>query len=194
MVVHSATKYLNGHCDAVLGAIVGKDPDLGERLAFLQNSLGAVPSPFDCWLVLRGLKTLHLRMERQAKNAAMVANFLSNHPKVEWLSYPGLPSHPQHAIALRQHRGHGGMVAFRLKGDLAAACKFTKATRLFTLAESLGGVESLIELPAIMTHGSVNPGDRAALGITDTFVRLSCGVEDGYDLVEDLRQAFDQIQ
>ena len=193
VVLHSATKYLNGHCDVVMGVVVLNDSDLYEKITFLQNALGAIPSPFDCYLVFRGIKTLHLRLLRQAQNALQVAQFLESHPQIEAVFYPGLPSHKQHEIAKKQQSGYGGMVSFRLKGDLAQTCQLTKATKFFRLAESLGGVESLIEVPAIMTHGSVSVEDRKALGITDNFIRLSCGIEDGDDLVNDLKQAIELI-
>jgi cystathionine gamma-lyase len=190
MVMHSATKWLNGHSDVVGGAVVvGDDAELAERMAFVQNSVGAVQGPFDSFLVLRSLKTLGLRMERHCANALAVAERLAAHPKVERVSYPGLASHPQHALAKRQMRGGGGIVTAVLKGGLDEARRFCERTELFTLAESLGGVESLISLPAIMTHASVPPEVRAALGIGDSLVRLSVGVEDAADLVADLENA-----
>jgi len=189
VVVHSATKYLNGHSDVVGGVAVVKDAALAERLAFLQNAVGAVPSPFDCFLVHRGLKTLALRMQRHCDNAFAVAQWLECHPKVERVIYPGLASHPQHALACRQMRGFGGMVGAVLKGGEAEARRFLERCEVFTLAESLGGVESLIEHPAIMTHASIPPDVRAALGIGDALVRLSVGVEDVGDLIADLDQA-----
>lgn len=190
IVLHSATKYLNGHCDVVMGVVVVRDSGLRDRIAFYQNALGGIPSPFDCYMVFRGIKTLHLRMERHAQNAQTIAEFLEKSPHVEKVIYPGLPSHPQHELAKRQQRGFGGMISMVLKGKLEQASKFTQATKLFTLAESLGGVESLIEIPAIMTHGSVSPAEREALGIHDTFIRLSIGIESVKDLIEDLQQAF----
>jgi len=186
LVVHSTTKYLNGHSDVVGGAAVTSDPDLHARLAFLQNAVGGVPSPMDSFLVLRGLKTLGVRMERHASNALAVARFLEGRPEVERVLYPGLPSHPQHALARRQMAGFGGMVTFILRGGLPAATSFLKALRIFACAESLGGVESLIEHPAIMTHASVPPATRAALGISDGLIRASCGIEHPDDLVADL--------
>jgi cystathionine gamma-lyase len=190
MVMHSATKYLNGHSDIVGGIIVvGDRPELRERMTFLQNAVGAVASPFDSFLALRGLKTLALRMERHCRNAAAVAAWLEKHPKVARVHYPGLKSHPQHALAQRQMHGFGGMVTAILKGTLADARRFLERCQIFALAESLGGVESLIEHPAIMTHASLPPEKRAALGIGDGLVRLSVGVEDEADLIADLEQA-----
>ena len=189
VVVHSTTKYLNGHSDAVGGALVTRDEALAEKLRFLQNALGAVPSPFDCYLVLRGLKTLPVRMERHCKNAAAVAAHLEAHPAVERVLYPGLSSHPQHAIARQQLAAGGGMVTAVLKGGLDAARHMLSSTRLFVCAESLGGVESLIELPALMTHAGVPAQTRAALGIVDGLVRLSVGLEAETDLRGDLDQA-----
>jgi cystathionine gamma-lyase len=168
------------------GAIVTADAGLHGRLAFLQNAVGAVPSPLDAFLVLRGLKTLGVRMERHARNALAVARFLEGHPRVERVIYPGLPSHPQHALARRQMSGFGGMITFVLRGGLPAASAFLRAVRLFSCAESLGGVESLIEHPAIMTHASVPKETRERLGIADGLVRASVGIEDADDLLEDL--------
>jgi cystathionine gamma-lyase len=190
MVMHSATKYLNGHSDIVGGVVVvGDRPELRERMTFLQNAVGAVAGPFDSFLALRGLKTLALRMERHCRNAAAVAAWLEKHPKVARVHYPGLKSHPQHALAQRQMHGFGGMVTAILKGTLADARRFLERCQIFALAESLGGVESLIEHPAIMTHASLPPEKRAALGIGDGLVRLSVGVEDEADLIADLEQA-----
>ncbi|MGI8741060.1 MAG: cystathionine gamma-synthase [Bryobacteraceae bacterium] len=190
LVVHSATKYLNGHSDMVGGiAVVGENRELSEKLKFLQNAVGAVAGPFDSFLALRGLKTLHLRMERHCENASRLAEWLEKHPKVDRVIYPGLASHPQHELAKRQMHGFGGMITAYLKGDLAATRLFLERCRIFALAESLGGVESLIEHPAIMTHGSVPAQQRADLGISDTLVRLSVGVEDYRDLQADLEQA-----
>jgi cystathionine gamma-lyase len=190
IVVHSTTKYLNGHSDVVGGAVVVNDGELRDRLAFLQNAVGAVPSPFDSFMVLRGIKTLHVRMARHDENARALAEWLATHRQVERVIYPGLSSHPQHQTAARQQRGFGGMISFDLKGDLEAARRFLKACRVFACAESLGGVESLIEHPAIMTHASVPPDRRRALGITDGFIRLSVGIEDLADLRADLETAF----
>lgn len=189
LVMHSTTKYIGGHSDVVGGALVTRDPDLHDRLAFLQNSCGAVPGPQDCFLTIRGLKTLALRMERHEQNARAVAAFLEAHPKVLRVIYPGLASHPQHALAAAQMSGFGGMISFYLRGDLAAAARFLKAVQVFTLAESLGGVESLIEHPAIMTHASVPKEKRDALGIADGFIRVSVGVEHIDDLLADLTRA-----
>jgi cystathionine gamma-lyase len=186
LVVHSTTKYLNGHSDVVGGAIVTGDAALHERLAFLQNAVGAVPSPMDAFLVLRGLKTLGVRMERHARNALAIAQFLARHPQVERVIYPGLESHPQHALARRQMSGFGGMITFVLRGGLPAAAAFLRAVRIFSCAESLGGVESLIEHPAIMTHASVPKATREKLGIADGLIRASVGIEDLDDLLEDL--------
>jgi cystathionine gamma-lyase len=190
IVVHSATKYLNGHSDVISGIAVTADPGLAERLGFVQNAVGSVPSPFDCFLVTRGLKTLAVRMQRHCENALAVAQWLERHPRVERVLYPGLPSHPQHALAKRQMRGlGGGMVTMLLEGGVDDARRFLERCALFTLAESLGGVESLIEHPAIMTHASVPADVRAQLGIGDTLVRLSVGIEDVDDLIADLDQA-----
>jgi cystathionine gamma-lyase len=189
IVVHSATKYLNGHSDVVGGVIVVSDPDLGERLGFLQNAVGAIASPFDSFLVLRGLKTLHLRMERHCTNAQALAEWLTQHPSVERVMYPGLKSHPQHALARRQMAAFGGMVSIVLKGDLSYSRRMLERCRIFALAESLGGVESLIEHPAIMTHSSLPDEQRHAAGISDSLIRLSVGVEELDDLREDLEQA-----
>jgi cystathionine gamma-lyase len=190
IVAHSMTKYLNGHSDVVGGALIVKDTALRDRLAFLQNAVGAVPSPMDSFLVMRGTKTLHVRMERHETNAHALANWLARHPQVEHVIYPGLESHPQHALARRQARGFGGMISFVLAGGLPASRKFLTACHIFTLAESLGGVESLIEHPAIMTHASVPADRRAQLGIADGFIRLSVGIEDLADLQADLDRAF----
>jgi cystathionine gamma-lyase len=190
LVMHSATKYLNGHSDMVGGiVVVGENVELAERLAFLQNAVGAVAGPFDSFLALRGLKTLPLRMERHCSNALTIAEHLETHPGVEKVYYPGLASHPQHALARRQMSAFGGMVTVVLKGGLAAARTALERVEIFALAESLGGVESLIEHPAIMTHASVPPEARAQLGIVDGLIRLSVGVEDVEDLIADLDAA-----
>jgi cystathionine gamma-lyase len=190
IVMHSATKYLNGHSDMVGGiVVVGENPELAEQLGFLQNAVGAVAGPFDSFLALRGLKTLSLRMERHCANALAVAEYLSRHASVESVTYPGLASHPQHDLARRQMRGFGGMITAVLKGGLTVARRFLERVQIFALAESLGGVESLIEHPAIMTHASLPPSAREELGISDGLVRLSVGVEDVDDLVADLEQA-----
>jgi cystathionine gamma-lyase len=190
VVAHSMTKYLNGHSDVVGGALIVKDPALRDRLAFLQNAAGAVPSPMDSFLVLRGIKTLHVRMERHEHNARALASWLETHAQVERVIYPGLASHPQHQLHKKQARGFGGMISFVLRGGIDHARRFLSACKLFTLAESLGGVESLIEHPAIMTHASVPPENRAKLGIVDGFIRLSVGIEDLADLQRDLEGAF----
>ena len=190
VVTHSTTKYLNGHSDVIGGAVMLSDAALHDRLKFLQNAVGGVPSPMDAFLVLRGLKTLHVRMARHAENALALARFLEGHPQAERVIYPGLPSHPQHALAARQMKGFGGMLAFTIRGGLPAAVAFLKAVKVFACAESLGGVESLIEHPAIMTHASVPPETRAALGIADGFIRVSVGIESADDLVEDLERGF----
>ncbi|MBB5884841.1 cystathionine gamma-synthase [Xanthomonas sp. LMG 8992] len=190
IVVHSATKYLNGHSDMVGGmAVVGDNAELAEQLAFLQNSVGGVQGPFDSFLALRGLKTLPLRMRAHCDNALALAQWLETHPAVEKVIYPGLPSHPQHALAGRQMSGYGGIVSIVLKGGFDAAKRFCERTRLFTLAESLGGVESLVNHPAVMTHASVPVARREQLGISDALVRLSVGVEDVGDLQQDLERA-----
>jgi len=190
LVVHSTTKYLNGHSDMVGGvAVVGENTELREWLTFLQNSVGAIQGPFDSFLALRGLKTLALRMERHCASALTIAQWLERHPKVRRVFYPGLASHPQHALAKRQMRAFGGMISVELDGGLAEAKRFLERCRLFALAESLGGVESLIEHPALMTHGSVPPQVRATLGIGDSLVRLSVGIEDVDDLIADLAGA-----
>ena len=193
LVVHSATKYLNGHSDVIGGVCVTRSKAIAEQIAFLQNAIGSVPSAFDAFLVTRGLKTLAVRMERHCANAMLIAERLARHPKVESVIYPGLASHPQHVLAKRQMRGFGGMVSLRIKGGLAEARRFLERCELFALAESLGGVESLIEHPAIMTHASLPADVRASLGITDNLVRLSVGIEDAEDLVADLENAFDAI-
>lgn len=190
VVVHSTTKYLNGHSDVVGGAVLTSDGALHERLAFLQNAVGGVPSPMDSFLVLRGLKTLHVRMARHAENAMALARFLEGHPQVERVAYPGLPSHPQHALAKRQMSGFGGMLSFVVRGGLPAATAFLRAVRIFACAESLGGVESLIEHPAIMTHASVPEETREKLGIADGLVRVSAGIESVEDLLADLERGF----
>ncbi len=190
LVMHSATKYLNGHSDMVGGMIVvGDDAHLAEQMTFLQNAVGGIQGPFDSFLALRGLKTLHLRMKAHCENAAYLADWLQSHPAVEKVAYPGLKSHPQHELAKSQMHGFGGMVSVWLKGGLPAARRFMERTELFACAESLGGVESLVNHPAIMTHASVPADRRAALGITDNLVRLSVGVEDVADLRADIENA-----
>ena len=189
IVMHSATKYLNGHSDMVGGVAVTAREDLAEQLAFLQNSIGSVAGPFDSFLALRGLKTLDVRMERHNHSAGRIASWLEQHPGVESVLYPGLESHPQHEIAMRQMQGGGGIVTFFIKGSLDNARRFLENTHLFALAESLGGVESLVDHPAIMTHASVPPERRAELGISDQLIRLSVGIEGTEDLIDDLDRA-----
>lgn len=189
LVVHSSTKYIGGHSDMVGGAIVAQTKDLAERIAFLSNSMGPVASPFDSFLALRSLKTLSIRMQQHQKNAQKLAQFLESHPAVERVIYPGLPSHPQHQLACEQMSGFGGMISFYLKGDLSFSSRFLESVKIFALAESLGGVESLIEHPAIMTHASVPKERRQELGIDDSLVRLSVGIETIEDIIWDLDQA-----
>ncbi|HYY46922.1 MAG TPA: cystathionine gamma-synthase [Candidatus Angelobacter sp.] len=192
IVVHSATKYLGGHSDLIGGTLVVNRDDLYEQLAFLQNAIGGVPGPMDAWLVLRGLKTLAVRMREHDRNARQVATFLSTHPRVERVFYPGMPDHPQRELARRQMSGFGGMISFEVKGGLESARKVVERTQLFTLAESLGGVESLIELPAVMTHASIPAETRRSHGVTDGLIRISVGLEDVADLISDLDQALAQ--
>src|SRR3989442_3825422 len=190
IVVHSTTKYLGGHSDLIGGAAITSDPALYKKLKFLQNAVGAVPGPLDCWLVLRGVKTLALRMERHNQNARMIADFLVKQPKVLRVHYPGLKDHPQRDVVKRQMRGDGGTLSFELKRGLRECLKLLKKPRFFTVAESLGGVESLIEHPASMTHASVPRERRLQLGVSDGLIRVSVGVEDAEDLLEDLERAF----
>ncbi|WP_081110880.1 cystathionine gamma-synthase [Bdellovibrio bacteriovorus] len=192
IVVHSATKYIGGHSDVVGGIAVTSRDDLAEKLAFLSNGMGAIQGPFDSFMCLRSLKTLPLRMKAHQENAMAIAKFLENHPKVDKVIYPGLESHPQHALAKEQMHGFGGMITFYIKGGMDSARKFLENVNVFSLAESLGGVESLIEHPAIMTHASVPAENRKALGIDDSLIRLSVGVEDLNDLLNDLKNAFDK--
>ena len=189
IVMHSITKYINGHSDVVMGVVITKCEATHTKLRFIQNGIGAVPSPFDCYLALRGLKTLHVRMAKHETNAFAVAEFLEAHPNVEKVLYPGLPSHPQHDIAKKQCHGFGGMITFYVKGDLAKAKKVLENFKIFTLAESLGAVESLVESPAIMTHASVPKETREKLGISDSLIRLSVGIEGLPDLIQDIDQA-----
>jgi cystathionine gamma-lyase len=189
IVMHSATKFLNGHSDMVGGILATADAGLAERLAYLQNSIGAVAGPFDSFLALRGLKTLDVRMERHCKSALAIAEWLEQDPRVERVLYPGLASHPQHELATKQMPGFGGIVTFFIKGDLADARRFLERCEVFSLAESLGGVESLVDHPAIMTHASVPEKERAKLGISDQLIRLSVGLEALDDLIADLDQA-----
>ena len=189
IVMHSVTKYINGHSDVIGGAVITSDPELAEQIGFLQFAAGAVQAPFDCYMAHRGVKTLAVRMQQHQASAMKIAAHLEQHSKVARVLYPGLASHPQHALASRQMDGYSGMLTFFVKGDLDDANRVLKKTRLFTLAESLGGVESLIEHPAIMTHASLPAEVRKELGIEDTLIRLSVGIEDCEDLIEDLDQA-----
>ncbi len=188
LVLHSTTKYLGGHSDVVGGVVLTSDPDWNERLRFLQNAVGAVPGPMDCWLVLRGIKTLAARMEAHCRNAERVVDFLLDHPRVTRVYYPGLPDHPGHEAARRQMKGFGGMVSFEVEGGAEAAARVASRTRIFILAESLGGVESLIEVPAVMTHASVAGSE---LAVPAGLIRLSVGIEDPEDLIADLAQALE---
>jgi cystathionine gamma-lyase len=189
VVLHSTTKYLNGHSDVVGGALIVNSLKLKERIHHVQNSMGGISGPFDSWLVLRGIKTLALRMKRHEENASELAVFLEKHPRVDKVIYPGLPSHPQHEVAKRQMKGYGGMLTFFLKGDISNARKFLENVKVFSLAESLGGVESLVDHPAIMTHASLPPDVRKELGISDSLIRLSVGIENVEDLRNDLDYA-----
>ncbi|MCK6548276.1 PLP-dependent aspartate aminotransferase family protein, partial [Myxococcota bacterium] len=189
MVVHSVTKYLNGHCDVVGGAIALSDDEWHQRIRFLQNAAGAVPGPMDCFLTLRGIKTLHVRMDRHVDNAMEIAGWLAKHPKVSKVIYPGLESHPQYALAKRQMKKPGGMITFVVKGGIDASKRLLTGMEVFTLAESLGGVESLIEHPAIMTHASIPKDQREARGIDDGLIRISVGIEHVDDLKKDLEAA-----
>jgi len=194
LVMHSLTKYLGGHSDVVMGALIVNDDDLAERLTFIQNSCGATPGPQDCFLVLRGIKTLHLRMERHSQNGKTIAAYLKNHPKVEKVFWPGFEDHPNHHIAKKQMRDFGGMISFTLKGNkLEDAVKILENLKLFALAESLGGVESLCGHPATMTHASIPSEERNKIGLTDTLIRLSVGVEDAEDLKDDLANAMSKL-
>lgn len=194
IVVHSVTKYINGHSDVVMGVAAFNSDEMHKRLSFLQNAIGAIPSAFDCWLAHRGLKTLHLRAREATTNATAVAKALEGSPHVIAVNYPGLNSHPHRAIALKQHRNGmgGGMLSFRIQGGHAAAERFCQATSLFTLAESLGGVESLVEVPSSMTHAGIPKDQREAVGVFDDLVRVSCGVEDAEDLKADVLQALEK--
>jgi cystathionine gamma-lyase len=189
IVVHSTTKYLNGHSDVIGGALVLNDEEAYEAIKFYQNAAGGVPSPFDAWLTLRGIKTLAIRMRQHEENAQAIAGYLAEHPRVEKVYYPGLVSHPDHELAKRQMSGFGGMVSFQLKGSYADVAQVVRRFKVFALAESLGGVESLVCHPATMTHGSIPKDIREARGLTDTLLRLSTGIEDKEDLIEDLKQA-----
>lgn len=193
IVIHSTSKYINGHSDSIGGAVMLNNATLFEKIRFMQNSTGGILSPFDSYIVLRGIKTLGMRMERHAENARRIAGFLEHHTKVKRVIYPGLPSHPQFSLAKKQMSGFGGMIAVELEGDLSGAKRFVQNLKLFALAESLGGVESLIELPALMTHASVPEEDRKKLGISDTLIRISVGVEDAEDLINDIKAALETV-
>ena len=190
IVVHSTTKYLNGHSDSVGGAVMVSNEEIYGSLKFNQNAIGAIMSPFDSYMVMRGIKTLAIRMERHNKNAVEIARYLQEHPKVKRIYYPGLESHPQHELAMRQMSGFGGMISFEIDGGLKEARRFLEGLTIFSLAESLGGVESLIEHPALMTHASIPREEREKVGITDSLIRVSVGIEDVKDLMEDLDKAF----
>jgi cystathionine beta-lyase/cystathionine gamma-synthase len=193
IVIHSATKYIGGHSDVVHGVLVCNSDEIGERLGFIQNSCGAVPGPQDCFLILRGIKTLHIRMDRAMQNAKLIALHLNNHPKVAHVLYPGLESHPDHEVAKKQMNDFGAMLSFDLKNNsVESAYKILSSTHYFSLAESLGGVESLIGHPASMTHASIPQEERLRTGLTDSLIRLSVGIEDVYDLIEDLDQALEK--
>ena len=194
IILHSATKYIAGHSDVVLGALIVKDEALAEQLYYIQNAVGAVPGPQDCFLTLRGIKTLHLRMDRACKNAKKIAKYLDSHPKVNKVYYPGFKHHPNHDIAKKQMSDFGAMISFDLNEDtFVIAERVLSATKIFSLAESLGGVESLIGHPASMTHASIPREERLKVGLTDSLIRLSVGVEDIEDLIADLEQAFVNI-
>jgi len=193
IVVHSTTKFINGHSDSVGGAVMLSDERIYEKLKFNQNAIGAILSPFDSYLVLRGTKTLHLRMERHCQNAMKIAQYLESHPKVKRVYYPGLKSHPQHELAKKQMLDFGGVLSFEIDSDIRGVRRFLGSLRIFTLAESLGGVESLIEHPATMTHAYLSKDEREKIGIKDTLIRISVGLEDIDDLIEDLDRAFDSI-
>jgi cystathionine gamma-lyase len=192
IVMHSTTKYLNGHSDVIGGVVITNDKELYDKLRFLQNAVGVVPGPFDCFLVLRGIKTLAVRMERHENNAMKIAQFLENHPEVRKVIYPGLESHPQHELARKQMVGFGGVVTFFIRGGLEAARRFLERLKVFSLAESLGGVESLIEHPAIMTHASLPEEVREKVGISDELIRISVGIENVDDLIDDLKKALEK--
>lgn len=195
VVVHSVTKYLNGHSDVVMGVIVTNDSKLAETFRFLQNAIGSVPSAFDSWLAHRGLKTLHLRISQSSSSALKIAQYLSEHPQVKLVNYPGLPTHPNHQVVLKQHKNGlgGGMISFRINGGAKAASVFTSSTKLFCLAESLGGIESLVEVPAVMTHGGIPKEQRESVGVFDDLIRISVGIEDSEDLIADIEQALNKI-
>ena len=196
VVVHSVTKYINGHSDVVMGVMATNSDELHNRLKFLQNAIGAVPSAFDSWLAHRGLKTLHLRVRQASSSAQKIAEFLVSHPAVLKVNYPGLKSHTNHSVVVKQHRDAlgGGMISFRINGGAAAASAFTSSTQLFTLAESLGGIESLVEVPAVMTHGGIPKAEREANGVFDDLIRVSVGIEETDDLIEDIKQALEKVK
>src|SRR3989338_5667921 len=193
IVIHSTTKYLNGHSDSIGGAIMLSNEEIYSKLKFNQNAMGPILSPFDSFLVLRGIKTLPVRMEKHNENAVKIANYLESHPKVKKVNYPGINSHPQHELAKKQMSGFGGMISFEVKGELKEAKKFLENLKIFSLAESLGGVESLIEHPALMTHASVAKEEREKIGITDSLIRVSVGIENADDLIGDLDNGFNLI-
>ncbi|HXH76717.1 MAG TPA: PLP-dependent aspartate aminotransferase family protein [Bacteriovoracaceae bacterium] len=193
IVLHSVTKFINGHSDVVGGAVMMNSKEIRDKLFFYQNAIGPSQSPFDSWLVLRGIKTLAVRMKQHEKNAIKIAHYLQEHPKVDRVIYPGLKSHPQHAIAQEQMKGFGGMITFFLKGEIKESRRFLENVKLFALAESLGGVESLVDHPAIMTHASIPKNVREELGIFDNLIRLSVGIEDADDLIADLERAFSEV-
>ncbi|HEY4205951.1 MAG TPA: PLP-dependent aspartate aminotransferase family protein [Puia sp.] len=195
LVIHSGTKYLGGHSDLIAGLVVTKEKELGEKIKFLQNASGAILSPFDSWLLIRGIETLHLRVRQHGASARAIAAFLENHPAVDKVHYPGLPTHPGHDIAARQSKGFGGIVSFSLKEDTEEAAKtFVTSTNLFKLAESLGGIKSLVSHPATMTHKSIPAEKRKKAGVADSLIRLSAGLEDTEDLLDDLRQALNTVK
>ena len=194
IVIHSATKYLGGHSDLIAGLVVAKDKELGAKIKYIQNACGAILAPFDSWLVIRGIETLHLRIKQHCASALIVAQFLEQHPAVQQVFYPGLPTHPNHAIAKKQSKGFGGIVSFTLQEDTEqAAVQFVTQTNLFKLAESLGGIKSLVSHPANMTHKSIPADKRRAAGVSDSLIRLSIGLEEAEDLVNDLEQAFERV-
>ncbi|GEQ70678.1 hypothetical protein JCM33374_g4357 [Metschnikowia sp. JCM 33374] len=195
VVIHSITKYINGHSDVVGGILATNSDILHDKFRFLQNAIGSVPSPFDAWLAHRGLKTLHLRVRQASTSAQKIAEYLSQHESIISVNYPGLKTHPNHSVVLKQHRDGlgGGMISFRIKGGAEAASKFTSTTQLFTLAESLGGIESLIEVPAVMTHGGIPKAERESNGVFDDLIRVSVGIEETEDLLNDIKQALDKL-
>jgi len=193
IVVHSTTKYIGGHSDVIGGAVITSNKDIYQEIKFYQNSIGAVPGPFDCWLTLRGIKTLALRMKEHNKNAISIAKFLLSHEKISKVNYPGLETHPQHELAKKQMSGFGGMISFEVKGGMEAGIKVATNTKLFSLAESLGGVESLIGHPATMTHAAIPKEEREKIGLSDGLIRISVGIEDEKDLIEDLSSALEKV-